>query len=818
MLHDLRHAFRALLKSPGFTMVAVLCLGLGIGANTAMFSLIEAVMLRSLPVTEPEELVQVMMGSPGATFTNPIWEQLQSRQDVFAGIFAYADERFDLADGGEARPVAGSWVTGGYFSTLGVSPVAGRLPGAGDDYRGCPAVAALSHSLWQREYGGDPGAVGRTLSLNGHPFQIIGVADPAFSGVDVGRSVQVFAPLCTMAIVEGGDSWRDRRSSWFLRIMGRRLDGLTTERVRARLAALSPAVFLETVPLDWDAQSQREYLARSLGAVEAETGFSPLRVEYHEALLILMSAVGLVLLIACANVANLLMARAATRRREFAIRLAIGAGRARLLRQLLTESLLLSLLGAATGLLLAAWASGVLIRVLATDESQVWLDLSLNVRVLAFTATIATVTGLVFGIVPAWKSTRVDPHAAMKASDRTIAEGRSRYGIGKALVSGQIALSLVLVVSAGLLLGTFRKLATLDPGFRADGVLLASLDLGKANFAAEQLPLVKDGILAELRSAPEVVAASASEITPIGGTWNGTISVDGSAGSAPSDEMVYFNAVSDGFFHTLRTPLLAGRDFDQSDRPDSPPVAVVNETLARKFFGGLDPLGRRMGIGGGNESGAPSIEIVGVVGDTKYESLHEEALPIAYFPLSQAGWNLPLLNLELRTDGAIESLIPRVQAVSAAISPRISIEHTTLFDRVASTLARERLLAALSAFFGGLALLLAVIGLYGTMTQSVARRRKEIGIRMALGAARARVLRMVLAEAGGLVAVGLVLGGIAALATTRLVEAFLYGISPTDPTILALAALALAGVALAAGAVPAWRAAKVDPMETLREE
>jgi predicted permease len=433
---------------------------------------------------------------------------------------------------------------------------------------------------------------------------------------------------------------------------------------------------------------------------------------------------------------------------------------------------------------------------------------------------VAIATGVVFGLAPAWRATRVNAQAAMKTADRTIAEGHSRFTAGKALVVVQITLALVLVMSAGLLLGSFRELATLDPGFRSQGVLLASLDLRNADYPDEQVGAVKREILERLRAAPGVRSASASEITPISGAgWNGGIAVDGFAPRDERDNLVFFNAVAPDFFATLRTPLLAGREFTSSDRSGSVPVAVINEALAKKFFGSRNPLGARIGLLRPGEAETHDfVEVVGIVADTKYGSLREDTRELLYLPMTQSGWNRPGLNVELRTDGAAASLIPTVEAVSAAVSPRISLEFTTLAGQVASSLSRERLLATLSGFFGGLALLLAAVGLYGTLSYNVARRRNEIGIRMALGAASGAVLRSVLREAGVLVVLGLLLGGVAAWASTRFVASFLYGLSPTDATVFVVSVLALVVAAAIAAALPAWRATRVDPMVALRAE
>jgi predicted permease len=823
---DLRYALRSLRASPGFAAVAILSLGLAIGANTAIFSLIDAVMLRSLPVERPGELVRVTtparsggLGEGGDNFTNPLWEALRDRQDVFSGAFATADERFDLAGGGESRPVAGAWVSGGYFSALGVRPAAGRLLAPADDYRGCPPVAVVGHAFWRSAYGGSPDVVGRTLPLNGHPFEIVGVAAAGFSGVQVGRAAEVYVPLCAMPVVQGGHDRLDERSTWFLYVFGRLRPGTTPEAAGRRLAALAPAVFGATVPEHWPAEAKEDYRRTTLAAVPAANGYSGVRSRYRDALVALMAAVGLVLLIGCANVANLLLARASSRRHEVAVRLAIGAGRGRLVRQLLTESLLLSLLGAAVGLLLASAATRLMARYMALRGEAVWLDLAIDGRVLAFTLLVATGTAVLFGLGPAWRSARVDPRGAMKANDPGIVEGHSRFGVGKALVVGQIALSLVLVVGAGLLLGTFRRLATLDPGFEPGGVLLASVDMGGAGLPEEGVPRVKREILERLRATPGVESASASVFTPLsGGGWNGVVEVEGYTPAGPRDAEVFFNGVSEGFFSTLGAALLAGRDFDEGDAAESQPVAIVNEAFVKKYFSGANPVGRRVTVDGFTGDDEP-LHVVGVVRDTPYRSMRDAGEPLVFVPLGQLdGPDRPWLELELRGRGTAGSLVRTVTAAVGQVNGSFSIRYRTLEAQMDASLARERLLAMLSGLFGGLALLLAVVGLYGTMAYSVARRRNEIGIRLALGAAGTRVMRLVLGEGVRLVGAGLLLGVAAALAATRRVAPFLFGLTPADPATWAVSALALAAVSVAACALPAWRAARLDPNAVLRAE
>ena len=816
---DLRLAVRVLAKDKGFTAVAVLTLALGIGANTAIFGLIDAVMLKSLPVQRPEELLQVNMGANGTNFTNPIWEQLRDRQEVFAGVFAYGGNRFNLSPGGEARYVQGTWVSGDFFETLGVPAALGRPLTKADDRRGCPATAVLSYDFWQSEYAGSPAVLNRTVSLEGQSFEIVGVAGQGFGGMAVGQPTSVFVPLCSEAIVHGKDSWLNGRSTWWLNIVGRPKAGVSAQQAVAGMRVVAPQVFQNTKPPKWRLEDQKAYERRTFDAVPAAGGISFLRRQYRNALLVLMCVVGAVLLIACANVANLSLARASVRQREFVIRIALGSGRGRLIRQLLTESLLLSLGGAALGVLLAQWGSHLLVRLLSTSQFTVSLDLQVDGRMLAFTAAVAVGTALLFGLLPAWLATRVQPNAAMKSGGRGVTEGRHRFSFGKVLVVVQVALSLALVACAGLMLGTFRKLATLDPGFRHEQVLLVDVNLRNARYPETQRQAVFTQVLERLRALPGVRSVSSSDITPVSGmAWNSEIRIDGSVPRTGTDKLTFFNRVSDRYFETMGTPLVAGRDFDQRDTPASTRVAIVNEAMARKFFGTVSPLGHSFREEMGDTLAAP-VEIVGVVRDAKYQSLREAAQPTVYYPTGQPdGPPWETHHFELRSAGAAGDVISGARAAVADVNRNITIELKTLSTQLEESLTRERLLAVLSGLFGGLALLLAMIGLYGVMSYSVSRRRNEIGIRMALGAGQGRVQTLVLSDVALLVALGLTAGIGLTLAAGRLVESFLYGMKSSDPAALGSAVALMALVAAAAGYLPARRASRVDPMVALRDE
>jgi putative ABC transport system permease protein len=824
---DIRFSARTLLKSPGFSITAVLMLALGIGANTAIFSLINAVMLKTLPVSHPEQLLQVNMsnkdvwGTRSPFLSNPIWERLRDRQDVFSGIFAYSVTRFNLAARGEARNLQGNYVSGQFFDTLGVRPFIGRTFSTADDQRGCPATAVLSYGFWQREYGSRTEVLSKTIWLDNHPFEILGVAQPGFTGVDVGRESDLYAPLCAEKIVRGETSVLDKSGAGWLRVIGRAKEGIFADQVEVRLKALARPILDVTVPPNLRPDQEEIYRKRTLTSQGAAHGGSNIRGQYRQALMVLMGISGVVLLIACANIANLLLARGAARQREIAIRMALGSGRGRIIRHLLTESLLLSVTGAALGILFAQWGARLLVGLLASNvyqENRVFLDLSIDSHMLAFTVAAAILTGVIFGLAPGWSGTRVNPQAAMKANARGVMRS-GKFGPEKALVVVQVALSLILVAGAGLLLSTFFRLETLDAGFERGPVLLVDVYPGNGNDAPARRAAIFKEILGRLRVLPGVRSVSSSELTPVdGGIYADYLQIDGYTSRGKQATLVYLNLVSDRFFETLGTGFVAGRDFNAHDSLGSPKVAIVNQTFAKKFFAGQNPIGRHYRTAGGNKLGDP-VEIIGLVKDAKYASLREDIPPTAYLAASQDARKGQSITFELRAAaGPPTALIPAVNRSISAIDRNVSLQFKTLERQVDESLARERLLATLSGFFGGLALMLATIGLYGVVSYSVIRRRNEIGIRMALGAGQLRVLRMVLTEVAILIGVGIIIGLGAAVGTTRFVASFLYGMKPNDPWIFAAAAATLAVTAVLAGFLPARKASRLDPMDALREE
>ncbi len=821
ILSDIRYAFRALARSPVFALVAILSLALGIGANTAIFTLIDAVMLKSLPVSHPEQLVAVKAAGAGPSdyyFTNPLWEAIRDRADMFAGAFATANTQFDLSVGGEVRQARGEFVSGDYFNVLGVRPATGRLFNRTDDIRGCRATAVLSSAFWSSEFGGDPRAVGTLIELSGKRFEIVGVADPAYFGINVGASTQVYVPLCAEAVISGSENNLNNRDNWWLTITARARPGVPAAQIASRLQAISAPVFESAVPTDRQVKQQQNFLKSTLSIEPRTAGLSGFRDRYGMALYTLMVVVAVVLLIACGNVANLLLARARVRQREAAVRLAVGAGRGRLMRQLLTESLVLSTLGTAAGVLLALWGTRVLVSLLSVRPGSIWLDLTIDIRVLVFTSTIAILTGVLFGIVPAWRSANVDPQEAMRGSGHGITDERGRFSLLKTLVAGQVALSLVLLVAAGLLLGSFEKQTSIDLGFRGEGVLVVQIDTRRTGVAEDDRPEMFRTLLDRLRQIPAVRIASMTGIIPLGNMAGSTlIHVDGFQPKNDDDATVWVDAASPRYFETIGTRMVAGRDFGASETRFSPKVAIVNEAVAARFYAGKNPVGQTFAL---DDQGNPGekYEIIGVVKNAKYQSITEESSETIFFSAAQQTNVSSGTIYVLRTNGPTAAVIPVVRSAIKDMNGLIAFNFNTLNGLVDNSLSRPRLLAQLSIFFGMLALLLAVVGLYGTMSYSIERRRNEIGIRIALGAARPRVLTMILGEAGRIVITGVIAGVLIAAAAARWISSLLYGVTPTDARTYALAAAALTLVALGASAIPAWRAARLDPMEALREE
>ncbi|HJZ70722.1 MAG TPA: ABC transporter permease [Vicinamibacterales bacterium] len=824
---DVHYGARLLLRNRTFAVVAILTLALGTGANTAIFQLVNAVRLRTLPVERPDDLVEVRIvktphGRTGSflgsrpSLSNPLYERIRDDQRVFSSMMAWSSTRWNLAAGGEVRLAAGMYVSGSYFETLGVRAVLGRTIAASDDVKGCAApVAVVSDAFWRREFGADPGAVGRAILLDGHRFDIVGVAPASFTGVEVGRRFDVALPICAEPMFRGANSGLARSDYWFLASFARLKAGVTIDQASAQLAAMSGGLFPALVSPRYDANTAKDFAQFKLGALPAATGVSGIRNAYGDPLNILLGVTAIVLVIACANLANLMLARATAREREIAVRLAIGASRRRIVRQMLSESLLLAAIGASGGLLVARWLSTFLVSFLGTEGSPVFVDLAPDWRVFGFSSAVALAACVLFGLAPAVRATRTAPGAAMKSGSRTMTEGRERFGMRRALVVIQVALSLVLVVGALLFVRTLRNLTRMDPGFRQDGVLVANLDYRKAGIEGALIPSTDRRVVERLRAIPGVDGVSQVTTTPVGGNfWNDRIIL----GGQEQDGNVNFNRVGPGYFDTLATRLVAGRDFSDRDSLQSPRVAVVTESFVRKYLPAGQAVGQSFQVAAPIGEARPMIQIVGVARDVKYTDLREPFTPIVYVAMSQSEEPDDRPAFALHAATALPAVTAAATRALAEINPAIAVQYQTVRAQVEGSLLRERLMAALSGFFGGLAVLIATVGLYGVMAYTVVRRRVEIGIRMALGATRAIVIRMIVREATVLLLAGIIVGAALSVLAARSATALLYDLRPWDPATLLLGAAALGGVTIAASCIPALRASRLEPTRALREE
>ena len=827
-LRDLAHGARLLRLNPGFASVAILSLALGIGANTAIFQILDALRLRPLPVKDPRELaeVKVMKSKNGRTggFTgrNPQltyaqWELIRQQQQGFASLAAWSSDMVNLSQGGEARNADLLWVSGGFFETLALQPAIGRLLTDADDRKGCgsPGVV-LSDSFWQREFAGAATIVGQKISLGGRPFEILGVAPRGFFGIEVGRGFDLALPLCAEPLLDPEKPRIGVRYAWWLGTIGRLKPGWTVPRASAQVGAISKGIFESTQPTEYDSVDAERYLEFKLEAVPAASGFSVLRRRYETPLWLLLAASAFVLLIACANLANLIVARATARQREMAVRLALGASRGRLVRQLVAENLLLALIGAVCGAGLAQGLSRGLVSFLGTQFARWSLDLTPDGRVLAFTAALAVLTCLLFGLAPAIQATRTSPGEAMKTASRGTTAARGGLRLRRALVVTQVALSLVLLVGALLFVKTLRNLQTVDTGFDRERVLVTEVDLSPLRIPAERRAPYKRELLTRLRAIPGVGSAAETSVVPVSGSfWNENVNIPG---SAVQRQLANFSQVSSAYFRTLSIPLLTGRDFGEADTPSSPPVAIVTETFARKFFQGASPLGRSLGVV--QESGKPDriYEIVGLVKDTKYGELREDSSPLVYTASSQSRDPDLDMNVVLRSPVPTAELVAAVKRSVAEASPSIVLQFRDFGTMINESLLRERLMATLSGFFGFLAAVLAMLGLYGVISYMVARRRNEIGVRIALGATAGDILSLVLREAGTLLLLGLAIGAVLAFMASKAATTLLFGLKPGDPLTMAAAVAGLTAVAAVASFLPARRAAALNPVEALRED
>jgi predicted permease len=815
IFQDARHALRGLRRSPAFTAIAIASLALGIGANTAIFSFVNAILLKRLPVPEPERLVTFTENYHGER-SGTVWrmrtvDELAKRATAFDGIFGWFAKPVSFSTGETAQWVMGELVTGPYFRTLEVKPAIGRLLND-DDVRDANAnpVCVLSYGLWQREFAGDPGVLGRSVFLNGHAYRVLGVTARGFYGAKLQRRFDIAIPATRIGDfmpafgAATGVDWT-RSLSW-LSPMARLKPGITRTEAQHQTELLFRQIENENNP-SGSSPNQAELLLE-----DGSQGFNSMRSDFGRPVLVLMGVVALVLLVACANLANLLLARAQARGAEFAVRLSIGASRARLVRQLLVESLLLAAGGGIAGVVLSFWVDRTLVAFMNTGRSSASaLHVAPDARVLTFSILLSFATAILFGLVPAWQATRPDLLPGLK--QESVARGAaSRVLLRRSLVVIQIALSLVIVFGAGLLTRTLRTMTTADLGFQPDRVIALSVDPAANGHSSAEVSMILDEILNRARALPGVQAASLAASTP-NGSMEISLSIDvpGYTPKAARDDIVTFNFVSPQYFETLGQSLLRGRDFTERDNRNSPRVAIVNEKFVRHYFGGRDPLGRKFRQGGGE------VEIAGVVTDARDHGVRQGSADTVYVPEKQG--QTSGLTLLVRTVDDPQRVIPSLLGIVQSIDRRMPVfsVHTLDMD-VEAGLTTERILGYLSTLFAALATLLAGIGLYGVLAYSIVRRTREIGIRFAVGAQRRNVASLFARESLILVLVGLIVGAPVALVSAYALRSLLFGVTATDPLTLLISVVVLALAALLATSIPLWRAARVNPVIALRWE
>jgi predicted permease len=812
--HDVTFGARLLRRNLLFAVTAIVSLGLGIGATTTIFSLVNALMLRHVEVVEPRQLFELWRTTQfgrGTAFSYPAYERLRNENSVFTGVLALSKSTVAGQASSGAAP-AGRFVSGNFFEVLGLTPRAGRLLSADDDRTdGQPTVTVISHRFWQREFGGSVEALGQTVRVDPVSFTIIGIAPAGFDDLVVGRPADFFIPMASEPLVRRNSVLRSPPSSW-IGVVGRLKPQVTSAAAHANLEPIFARFMTDLSANVKDGEARQRLRAQRVFIESASAGVSDLRRDYARPLLLLMAAVSLVLVIACLNVVNLLLARGVARGREIALRLAIGASRGRVSRQLLTESALLGVAGAALGLIVAAWGAPLILRLVTQGGAPVDLDVTPDARVLFFTAAAAILAALLAGVFPALRTARADITPSFGAGPRALSTSRESTRWGQALVAGQVALALLLVAGATLLAATLQNMKSVHPGFDAEPVVLLTVDPGRVGYTGERRVQYFRDLLAAMRALPGIRAASLSSITPMsGGGIDQPITIEG----RPREPgvMVLANRMSEGFFATMAIPMMLGRDFVPQDAARANAVAVVNDALAKRYFRNENPIGRRFML-----SGPQPLEIVGVVANSKYYSVRDADAPTVYLYAADSGESGGM-TLSVRTSGdplAVASAIrERVQSVAAAVPVS---QPRTLSSQVDRTLRTERLIAWLLGAFAVLALVLASVGLYGVLGYSVARRTSEIGLRLALGATRAAVLRSVLRQSVVVVAIGSAVGVPASLLLSRPLAGLLYGVTPSDPAVLAGATGCLFIVAVMAAAVPAWRAARVDPLIALRHE
>jgi putative ABC transport system permease protein len=828
---DLRYSLRMLLKTPGVTLIATLTLALGIGANTAIFSLLDQVMLRRLPVHKPEELV--VLRSPGpmrgrvssdgdnaASFSYPLYKKLREQNQALAGLLARYAIPLSVSAQGQTERARGELVSGNYFEVLGVQPALGRVFTLQDDQlAGAHPVAVLSYNFWKQRFGLNPSILNQTLLVNGHALTVVGVARAGFSGVQIGQTPDIFVPLAMKAKMtpnwDAMDSWRD----YWLAVMGRLKPGQTREQAEAAIAPIYRALLEEQLPLmtGWTQETRDRFLNKRLELKPGAQGRTILQNDAGTPLWVLFGMVLLVLLIACTNVANLLFVRGLGRQRELAIRLALGAQRVQLVRQLLVESLLLALAGGVVGLLLGLWVNDALVQLMTGGGLARGLSAELDMRVLLFTFALSLLTGLVFGLIPAWRVTRGDMTPALKDQSSASSASRSQVRLRKGLVAAQVALTMLLLIGAGLFTRTLWNLRKVDLGVQPEQVITFSIAPELNAYSPEKTAGLFDQLTDALRGLPGVQGVGVAEIAVMTGSTTGSnITVEGMTDQPGQDRNISQNRIGPGYFAALGTPLLMGRDFTRADTAQSQKVAIINETFVKRFLPDRNPLGVRYAYGAGNVK--PDIEIVGVVKDSKHATVREEIRPFAYQPYTQQP-GLGSATFYVRSQQPAAALVPLLRREVQRLDANLPVyELKTVETVIGESLFGDRLVTWLSLCFGALAMLLAGVGLYGVLAYWVVQRTHEIGIRVALGAAPRDIRSLVLGQGVRLTLLGIAIGILAGLALVRLLKSLLYGMGPLDPVSFVVAAVLLSGIALLACWLPARRATKVDPLVALRYE
>jgi putative ABC transport system permease protein len=816
---DIRIAVRALRKNPSFTLVAIATLALGIGANTALFSIFNGLILRPLPVTDPGSLALLADGS----WSYPIWSEIKAREnDLFDGAVAWSDEKFDLSRGGQSEFVDGAYVSGRFFEELGISAVRGRMITPADDSAGSTdaSVAVISHRFWREHFASADDVIGRQVTLQRKAFTVIGVMPPGFFGTHVGRMTDVMLPFAAEPLIRGQESWLAEVGSSWVEMMVRLKLGQNLEQANAVLRGVQPQIRAATVAGVSGPRAAR-YLTRPLTLVDAATGKSSLRGEFETPLFAMVVAVGLLLLVACTNIASLLVARALARRRELGVRMALGGSRERLARLLLTESLIVAFMGAVLGLIFASWSADLLVRQLTTWESNVSLELALDWRVLGFTAALACLSAVVAGVAPVLGLKSVAAGEALRDAGRGIA-GDRRFALRGSLVVAQIAVSLMLVAAAGLFLRSFASLNQLPLGFVPEPLLLAELDLQSSDAPIDQRGSRAERLRAAAAAVPGVKSASLSRVSLLtGGGWGANrIAIDDATMPVEdrSAQRLWLNATTPGWFDTMGTQLMAGRDFIEGDRTGAPPVAIVNQAFVRRYRLRPQPVGQTVRIG--LSKGELRYEIIGLVGDSVYTSPRDGMVATMYFPLTQIDpqdfGETAVLTINAAR-GQRAAVQRDVAGALARTEPTVAFTFRTFDQFVDATVTQDRLIAMLSSFFAGLALLLAGIGLYGIVAQAVRTRQSEIGLRLALGAQPTGIVSLVLRRVGVLIVFGLALGLAGCLFAARFVTPLLFQVAAHDPATLAGAAFVLVASGVLAAWLPARRAARLDPATVLRE-